>query len=128
VPRNNRVFIAFAIEDEWARDYLVGQARNERSPFEFTDMSVREPFTDEWKRRCRARIERCDGIIALVSSNTARASGQLWEIRTAREMRLPLLAIYTRPDNRPARLPVELDGIVVRDWTWANITSFLNRL
>ena len=32
---NHRIFTAFAIEDKWARDYLVGQARNDKSPFEF---------------------------------------------------------------------------------------------
>jgi len=30
----NRIFIAFAVEDKWARDYLVGQAKNEKSLFE----------------------------------------------------------------------------------------------
>jgi len=38
----NRVFIAFAVEDKWARDYLVGQAINDKSPFEFVNMSVNE--------------------------------------------------------------------------------------
>jgi len=35
-----RVFISFAIEDKNLRNMLVGQARNENSPFEFVDMSV----------------------------------------------------------------------------------------
>jgi len=40
---NKRIFISFAIEDKELRTFLVGQARNENSPFEFTDMSVKEP-------------------------------------------------------------------------------------
>ena len=128
MARNNRVFIAFAIEDEWARDYLVGQARNERSPFEFVDMSVREPFTDEWKRRCRERMSRCDGAIAMVSSNTERAAGQLWEIRTAKELRLPLIGMHTKQDSRPRYLPQELQGVRILDWTWPNIAAFLRGL
>ena len=37
-----RIFISFAIEDEQLRDLLVGQARNDNSPFEFIDMSVKK--------------------------------------------------------------------------------------
>lgn len=36
-----RVFISFAIEDSRLRDLLVGQAKNNNSPFEFVDMSVK---------------------------------------------------------------------------------------
>jgi hypothetical protein len=38
----SKVFIAFAVEDKTYRDFLVGQAKLDRSPFEFTDMSAQE--------------------------------------------------------------------------------------
>ncbi len=123
-----RLFISFAIEDIWARDYLVGQARNERTPFEFVDMSVKQPWESAWKTNCRTRIRGCAGVIALVSRNTKNASGQLWEINCARQEGKPVLGIYTTPDARPQVLPAELAGISVRSWTWENITNFLNRL
>ena len=124
----HRIFTAFAIEDEWARTYLVGQARNERSPFEFTDMSVKEPWSTEWKSRCRTRIKGCDGVIALVSTNTAKATGQLWEILTAKEERIPIMGIYVSQDNRPWTLPHELSNVRVADWTWPAIIAFLRTL
>jgi hypothetical protein len=123
-----RVFIAFAIEDEWARDYLVGQARNERTPFEFTDMSVKEPWSEAWKTNCRSRIRGCAGIVALVSKNTRNAQGQLWEVACARSEGIPVRGIYISTDNRPASLPVEFSGVRVVDWTWANIKSFIDGL
>lgn len=128
MAKANRIFIAFAIEDEWARDYLVGQARNEKSPFEFVDMSVKEPWDDSWKTRCRTRIKGCDGVIALVSKNTAKATGQLWEIKCAKEEKIPILGIYTTTTNRPSTLPAELSGVKVVDWTWDNIKKFINSL
>jgi hypothetical protein len=51
-----RIFISFAIEDAYARDFLVQQSRDTRSPFEFIDMSVKEPWDTMWKTRCRTRI------------------------------------------------------------------------
>ena len=55
-----RIFISFAVEDVRSRDFLVQQAKNDRSPFEFVDMSVKEPWDDSWKARCRTRIKGCD--------------------------------------------------------------------
>lgn len=125
---NNRLFISFAIEDRHYRDLLVGQARNARSPFEFVDMSVKEPWDERWKSNCRSRIRGCDGVIALVSRNTARATGALWEVSCAKEERVPVRGIYCTSDNRPSTLPAEFNGVRVVDWTWDNIASFMNAL
>ncbi len=75
-----RIFISFAIEDENLRNLLRGQGRNENTPIEFVDMSVKEPWDDKWKTRCRTRIKGCDGMIAIVTTKTASADGQIWEI------------------------------------------------
>lgn len=123
-----RVFISFAAEDSKYRDFLVGQARNERSPFEFVDMSVKEPWDDAWKTRCRTKIKGCDGMVTLVSKKTAGADGQLWEIKCAREEGVPVRGVYTNNDDKPARLPKELDGVRIVNWTWDNIANFINSL
>lgn len=128
MARHHRVFIAFAIEDVWARDYLVGQMRNSNSPFQWVDMSVKQPWDTDWRNRCRTRIKGCDGLIAMVSRNTAAANGQLFEVRTAREERVPLMGVYTTQENRPYSLPSEFQGVRVVDWTWASISGFLSRL
>jgi len=124
----NRIFISFAIEDKWAREYLVGQAKNEKSPFEFVDMSVKAPWDEKWRTQCRTRIKGCDGMIALVSTNTKNATGQLWEVKASKEEGVPVRGIYTTTDNRPTSLPAEFSGVRVVDWTWANIKAFLDSL
>jgi hypothetical protein len=125
---NNRIFISFAIEDATYRDFLVGQAKNEKSPFSFVDMSVKEPWDDSWKTRCRTKIKGCDGVIALVSKNTAKAAGQLWEVKCAKEEKVPVRGIYISSDDKPATLPAEFSGVRVVEWTWTNIASFLSSL
>ena len=53
-----RIFISFAIEDEQYRNFLVAQAKNERSPFTFVDMSVKQPWDEKnWKQKCRTKIK-----------------------------------------------------------------------
>lgn len=38
------------------RDLLVGQARNENSPFEFVDMLGKRPWDGSWKTCYRTKI------------------------------------------------------------------------
>ena len=124
----NRIFVSFAMEDKTYRDFLVGQAKNEKSPFEFVNMSVLEPWDSQWKTNCRTRIKGCDGMIALLSKNTAKAAGALWEVACAKEEKIPVIGIYCTTDNRPASLPTVFTGVRVFGWTWANIAAFINKL
>lgn len=124
---SKKVFISFAIEDEYARDFLVQQAKDNRSPFEFTDMSLREPFDDSWKTRCRARIRGCDGVIAIISKKTYYADGAKWEMKCADEESIPMLGVHIHKDDK-GTVPTELDGYKVIEWSWSGIAAFINSL
>jgi len=119
-------FYYFAIEDAFYRNGLVNHAKDERTPFEFVDMSVKQSWEDSWKTRCRTKIKGCDGVIALISKNTMNASGARWEIKCADEESIPMIGIHIHKTDR-GTIP-ELAGYKVVDWTWDNITSFLNSL
>src|ERR1700675_61649 len=113
------VFIAFAIEDERQRDLLKGQTLHPRAPYEFIDMSVKEPYDKDWKDRVRTRIKRSDGVIVLVSKNSLTSSGQKWEIQCAKEERKPLRGIWAYTADR-----TNLDGVTTYAWTDKNISDF----
>jgi hypothetical protein len=121
-----RVFIAFAIEDEKYRNLLKGQELNPQSPIDYTDMSVKDPWSESWKTQCRLRIRSCNGVIALLSRNSLSAPGQRWEIRCAVEERVPIIGVYISADDRSA--PPEADGIRKIIWTWDGIAAFVNGL
>jgi hypothetical protein len=128
MAKNNRIFVSFAIEDAFYRDRFVNQARDERSPFEFTDMSVKEPWEDSWKTRCRTKIRGCDGMIALLSRNTENASGARWEIKCAIEEGLPIIGVHIYKEWGKRYSPPELYGRQIIDWTWNGIATFINGL
>jgi len=117
------VFIAFAIEDEKQRDLLKGQSLNTKSPFEYIDMSVKEPYDKDWKERVRTRIKRSDGVIALVSKNSLKSNGQKWEIQCAKEEGKKIRGIWAYTDDR-----TDLEGVNTRVWTWDNIKDFIDSL
>ena len=117
------VFVAFAIEDAKMRDLLKGQSLNTNCPFEYIDMSVKEPYASEWKTKVRTRIRRSDGVIALISKNSLSSDGQKWEVKCAKEERVPLLGVWAYSDDR-----TKIDGVQTRVWTWKTIADFINGL
>jgi hypothetical protein len=123
----NRIFIAFAAEDANARTLLVGQARHEDSPFEFVDMSVKEPWDEQWKTRCRTKIKGCDGVIALLSRKTMQADGARWEMKCAKQENVPMIGVHIYKDAK-GEVPPELNGKKVIEWSWAGIAAFINSL
>ena len=120
------VFIAFAKEDEGTRTMFSGQRVHSKTPFEFTDMSVKEPYKDEWKKRVRTRIKRSHGVIALISASTPKAKGQLWEITCAVEEGKKLLGIWIEDGYRTK--PAEMGGAPCKTWSWDTIADFVDGL
>ncbi|WP_027520526.1 TIR domain-containing protein [Bradyrhizobium sp. Ec3.3] len=117
------IFVAFAMEDVKQRDLLKGQALNTKTPFDYVDMSVKEPYDKEWKDRVRTRIRRSDGVIALISKDSQTSSGQRWEIQCAKEEKVPLRGVWAYTDDR-----TKLDGVNTVVWTWDNIKAFIDSL
>jgi hypothetical protein len=117
------VFVAFAIEDVRQRDLLKGQSLLTKTPFEYVDMSVKEPYDSAWKERVRTRIRRCDGVIALVSKNSLTSSGQKWEVTCAKDEKKKILGMWCYNDDR-----TDLAGVRTVTWSWGNITAFIDGL
>jgi MTH538 TIR-like domain (DUF1863)/Domain of unknown function (DUF4406) len=123
-----RIFISFAIEDEKYRTFLVKQAKNENTPFSFVDMSVKTPWSEEeWKRKCKTKIKRCNGVIVLLSNNTFHSSGTRWEIKCAKEIGIPIIGMHIRKNNKKA-VPPELNGFPIITWTWKNLSESINKI
>ncbi|HEM3635417.1 TPA: hypothetical protein U1C44_000869 [Streptococcus suis] len=123
-----RIFISFAIEDENLRDLLRGQSRNTNSPFEFVDMSVKQPWDSQWKTKCRTRIRACNGMISIITRNTKNADGQIWEMNCAKDEGIPLLAIYGNNSHIGATIPNECGYLPVVDWNWEKISAWIKQL
>lgn len=117
------IFVAFAIEDERQRDFLKGQSLHPRAPYEFIDMSVKEPYDTNWKDRVRTRIRRSDGVIVLVSKNSKSSSGQKWEIECSKEEKKKIKGIWAYSDDRTT-----IEGVNTVVWSDKNICDFIDSL
>lgn len=121
-----RAFISFAVEDESARNLLVGQSKHEDTPFNLADFSLHQPFDSAWKTRTRPRIKGCDVAIVLIGKGTHEAEGVLWEIKAAKEEGIPIFGLHIDKEDK-GRKPGSLFGIPVINWTWASIAKQMKK-
>jgi len=117
------IFIAFAIEDERIRDMIKGQSLSAQSPFEYVDMSVKEAYDEEWKKKVRTRILRSDGVLVVVSKSSLSSSGQKWEIQCAKEEKKKIKGIWAYKEDR-----TNLVGVNTMVWTWDSIANWIDSL
>ena len=123
MPSKKTIFIAFAMKDEKIRNMIRGQSLNTDSPFEYIDMSVKEAYDEEWKKKVRTRILRSDGVLVIVSKNSLTSSGQKWEIKCAKEEKKKIRGIWAYKDDR-----TNIEGVNTMVWTWPNIANWIDSL
>lgn len=121
-----RVFISFDVDhDEGTKTMLAGQAKLPDSPFDFTDASVKESLTGDWKEKVRRRMANIDLVIVLCGEYTHTASGVTAEVTIAQEKSVPyfLLAAYSdKTCTKPTSAKAE-DKLY--KWTWDNLKALI---
>ena len=122
--QKKKVFISFDFDnDQFLRDSLVGQCKNNGTPFDMEDWSVKEPWDQsEWKKMCLSKIKRCDLVIVMVGEKTYDCSGVKAEIAMAKEAGVPVVGIQGYAEKNCPQ-PDGLEGYY--KWTWENIQKLV---
>lgn len=121
-----RVFVSFDYDhDEGAKIMLAGQAKLPDSPFDFTDASVKDHLTGDWKDKVRRRMDNIDVVVVLCGEQTHKASGVAAECTIAQEKTKSyfLLAAYT--DKTCTKPTSAKPGDKVYKWTWDNLKKLI---
>lgn len=121
-----RAFISFDYDyDEDLRAMLVGQSLNERTPFDFSDRSVKEAMTGDWKAKVRSRISNTDLMIVICGAFTNRATGVSVELEIAQALGKPYFLLWGRP-NQTCRKPISaLPSDKIYAWKWDLIRDLI---
>ena len=81
-----KVFISFDYDnDSDIKGSLVAQAKNDDSPFEISDMSIKEANDSNWKYFAHQRIRKVDIVIVLCGRYTENAKGVQAELEITQE-------------------------------------------
>ncbi len=119
-----RVFISFDYDhDHDIKECLVGQARNPDSPFEITDMSIKEPISYNWKENARRRIRNCDVVVVLCGEHTNTATGVTAELTIAQEEGIPYFLLWGRSSKICKKPCHAYYNDKIYKWTWDNLNA-----
>ena len=120
-----KVFISFDYDhDVSQKNLLVGQSRLDDSPFEISDVSIKQEETD-WINKARQKIRYADVVIILCGYYTDTAKGVDAELKLAREVgkRYYFLRAYNNITPYKPKSAYSFEKIY--DWTWDNLKNLL---
>ena len=123
-----RTFISFDYDyDLSLKNLLVGQAKNDDSPFEITDMSIKAPILDEdWKKSARRRIKGCDVVVVICGEHTDIATGVSAELRIAQDENISYFLLKGYSDKTCVRPKAAKSSDKIYKWTWENLKLLIN--
>lgn len=120
-----RVYIAFDYDnDQDLKTLLVGQARNEDSPFEISDWSIKEASVS-WEKEARERIRKSSQVAVLCGEQTNTATGVSKEIEIAREEGKAYFLLWGRATKSCTKPKAARDTDRIYKWTWPNLKALI---
>jgi hypothetical protein len=120
-----RVFISFDYDHDLdIKRMLVGQAAHPGTPFDFTDASVQNHLTGDWKEKVKQRIRNADQVCVLCGENTNTATGVNAEVKITQELGKPYFLLAGRPGK--SKKPISaLSADKMYQWTWENLKKLV---
>ena len=119
-----RVFVSFDFDnDKKLKDFIIGQSKLPDSPFEVTDLSMKEAAPQRnWQQVAEDRIKNVELVIVMVGPETHRAPGVLKEVEMARRNDIPIVQVIGYKDGNYTAVPNA--GHLYR-WNWENLKRLL---
>lgn len=121
-----RLFISFDYDhDETLKTFLVGQAKNEDSPFSLADWSIKEHIDANWKAKARTRIRSVDSVCVICGEHTDAANGVGAELKIAQEEDVPYFLLKGYSDKTCKKPSTALSTDKIYKWTWDNLKTLV---
>src|SRR3989344_8814559 len=114
-----RVFISFDYDHDLdIKTMLAGQAKLPDSPFDFTDASVQDHLTGDWKEKVKQRIKNADQVCVLCGEYTNIATGVNAEVKIAQDLGKPYFLLWGRSDKTCVAPQSSKGTDKIYKWTW----------
>jgi hypothetical protein len=121
-----KVFISFDYDhDETLKEFLVGQAKLEDSPFELADWSIKEAIDENWKKKARTRIKGVDTVAVICGKNTDTATGVSAEVTIAQEEKVSYFLLQGYKDGGCKKPKAAKADDKMHEWTWKNLKALI---
>ena len=117
-----RVFISFDYDNDVdLKNLLVGQAKNDDSPFEISDWSIKETVVGNWREEARRRIVQSDVVAVICGEHTDTAAGVSTELRIAQDEGIDYFLLWGRSERQCKKPKAAKTTDKIYKWTWENL-------
>ena len=117
-----RVFVSFDYDhDAVLKEFLVGQAKNDDSPFELSDWSIKEAISEEWKKKARTRIKGVDVVAVICGEHTDTGTGVSAEVSIAQQEGVSYFLLKGYSEKTCVKPKSAKVDDKIYNWTWENL-------
>jgi len=122
-----KVFVSFDYDNDGDLKILFcGQAAHSDTPFEITDVSVKQHLLGDWKEKARQKIRASDQVAVICGLKTDAAAGVSAELVLAQEEGKPYFLLSGRNGKTCVKPKAALSTDKMYNWTWENVGKLLN--
>lgn len=127
MAKKKRAFISFDYDHDLdLKTLLVGQSKNEDSPFSIADFSIKEAISKDWKDKARTKIKGVDVVIVICGEHTDTASGVSAELKIAQEEKVDYFLLKGRKDKTCKKPKAAKTSDKIYKWTWDNLKKLIH--
>ena len=127
MAKKKRAFISFDYDHDLdLKTLLVGQSKNEDSPFSIADFSIKEAISKDWKDKARTKIKGVDVVIVICGEHTDTASGVSAELKIAQEEKVDYFLLKGRKDKTCKKPKSAKTSDKIYKWTWDNLKKLIH--
>jgi hypothetical protein len=127
MAKKKRAFISFDYDHDLdLKTLLVGQSKNEDSPFSIADFSIKEAISKDWKDKARTKIKGVDVVIVICGEHTDTASGVSAELKIAQEEKVDYFLLKGRKDKTCKKPKSAKTSDKIYKWTWDNLKTLIH--
>lgn len=121
-----KVFVSFDFDhDEDLKHLFIGQSKHDDTPFEISDLSVKQALLGDWKAKVRQKIVNAQQVAVICGEYTHTATGVNAEIQIARELGKPYFLLWGRNGKTCTKPTVATAEDKIYEWTWENVGLLL---
>ena len=120
------VYISFDYDNDLdLKTLLVGQAKNEDSPFDIIDHSIKEELSGDWKAKACTRIKRAEQVMVICGQYTENAPGVNAELKIAIEEGVTYFLLKGRSGKTCYKPRAAKSTDKIYNWTWPNLKALI---
>ena len=122
------VFISFHVDDENQVQLLRAQSKRDDFNLDFYDYSVKEPFSEQWKKNVAAKIALTSATIVMIGPGTSNRKAVQFEIEESYRQNKKVIGVRIYKNERHS-IPEEMkrNGAPIINWTMRDIQGELDK-